>query len=156
RSRVGSKGNRRGRACRRAPRGNPRAPPGCACERARTRSRWGQSLDRTPWPGSSTPRPRSITAKLARARGPAEFGDISTATLSPDLQRHPIMETAQTPLRGTALTRHWWAYVLRGVLAIIFGALAFTLPRLTFGALMIGFAAYAFADGVLAIVGAMR
>src|SRR3954464_14155625 len=52
------------------------------------------------------------------------------------------------------LTQFWWVLVLRGVLAILFGALAFAWPGLTPGGLVILFGAYALADGVFALVAA--
>jgi uncharacterized membrane protein HdeD (DUF308 family) len=54
------------------------------------------------------------------------------------------------------LTKNWWVVVLRGVLAIVFGALAFFLPGITLAALVLLFGAFAFADGVFAIISATR
>src|ERR1700759_1505739 len=55
-----------------------------------------------------------------------------------------------------ALARNWWAIALRGVLAIIFGAIAFILPGATMLSLVLVFAAYAVVDGVFAIISAVR
>src|SRR4051812_15047086 len=52
--------------------------------------------------------------------------------------------------------RHWWALALRGVCAVMFGLLAFAWPGLTLGMLVLIFGMYTFADGVLAIVTALR
>jgi uncharacterized membrane protein HdeD (DUF308 family) len=54
------------------------------------------------------------------------------------------------------LRRNWWAIAVRGVLAILFGLIALLLPGVTMLSLVLVFAAYAFADGVFAIVGAVR
>ncbi len=54
------------------------------------------------------------------------------------------------------LTRNWWALALRGVAAVIFGILAFLLPGITLAALVLLFGAYAFIDGVLSVVAALR
>ena len=55
-----------------------------------------------------------------------------------------------------ALARNWWAVLIRGIAAIIFGVLAFAWPGATGAALVILFGAYAFVDGVFAIVAAVR
>ncbi len=55
-----------------------------------------------------------------------------------------------------ALARNWWAVLIRGIAAIIFGILAFLWPGATGVALVILFGAYAFVDGVFAIVAAIR
>ncbi len=54
------------------------------------------------------------------------------------------------------LARNWWAIGIRGVLAILFGLIALFLPGVTMLSLVLVFAAYAFLDGVLAIVSAVR
>jgi uncharacterized membrane protein HdeD (DUF308 family) len=54
------------------------------------------------------------------------------------------------------LARNWWALALRGVAAIVFALLAFALPGITLAVLVILFGAYAFIDGVFAIVSAIR
>jgi uncharacterized membrane protein HdeD (DUF308 family) len=54
------------------------------------------------------------------------------------------------------LTRNWWVVVLRGVLAILFGLLAFFMPGITLAALVLLFGAWALVDGVFAIVSATR
>jgi uncharacterized membrane protein HdeD (DUF308 family) len=55
-----------------------------------------------------------------------------------------------------ALARNWWAVALRGVLAIIFGVIAFLMPAVMMLSLVLVFGVYAVVDGVLAIVSAMR
>jgi uncharacterized membrane protein HdeD (DUF308 family) len=54
------------------------------------------------------------------------------------------------------LARNWWALALRGVLAIVFGVLAFVNPGLTLGALILLFGAYSLVDGVFAIIAGLR
>jgi uncharacterized membrane protein HdeD (DUF308 family) len=55
-----------------------------------------------------------------------------------------------------ALARNWWSLVIRGIVAILLGILAFARPGITFSALVLLFGAYALIEGVLSIVGAMR
>lgn len=52
------------------------------------------------------------------------------------------------------LTQKWWAVALRGVLAIVFGIVALAFPGATLVSLALVFGAYAFVDGVFAIVSA--
>ncbi len=53
-----------------------------------------------------------------------------------------------------ALAKAWWLVLLRGLLSIVFGVLAFVWPAITLFALVIMYGAFAFADGVLALIGA--
>ncbi len=59
-------------------------------------------------------------------------------------------------LLAALLARNWWAIGLRGALAIVFGLIALVLPGATMLSLALVFAAYAFVDGVFAIVSAVR
>ena len=54
------------------------------------------------------------------------------------------------------LARHWWLFLLRGLISILFGVLAFVWPGITLASLVLVFGAFAFADGVFALVGALR
>jgi uncharacterized membrane protein HdeD (DUF308 family) len=54
------------------------------------------------------------------------------------------------------LARNWSLVLLRGIAGIIFGVLTFVWPSLSLAALVIVFGAYALADGVLAIISAIR
>ena len=53
-------------------------------------------------------------------------------------------------------TESWWAMVLRGVAAIVFGILAFMWPRLTVAVLVFLWGAYALVDGIFAIVAGVK
>jgi uncharacterized membrane protein HdeD (DUF308 family) len=54
------------------------------------------------------------------------------------------------------LGRNWGWVALRGVVALLFGIFAFVWPGKTLAALVIVFGAFAFADGVLALVAAFK
>ena len=54
------------------------------------------------------------------------------------------------------LARVWWAFVLRGVLAILFGVLAFLNVALAAIALVALFAAWAIIDGVTGLIAGWR
>ena len=51
---------------------------------------------------------------------------------------------------------NWWALVLRGALAILFGVLTFIMPGMAVVTLVILFGAYALAEGVVNLVAAFR
>jgi uncharacterized membrane protein HdeD (DUF308 family) len=57
---------------------------------------------------------------------------------------------------ATILARHWWIFVVRGVVAILFGVMAFAWPGLTLTTLILLYGAYALVDGVAAIVSALE
>jgi uncharacterized membrane protein HdeD (DUF308 family) len=54
------------------------------------------------------------------------------------------------------MTRNWWVLVLRGVLAVVFGILAWVWPGLTVVVLVALFGAFAAVDGIFALVAAFR
>jgi uncharacterized membrane protein HdeD (DUF308 family) len=54
------------------------------------------------------------------------------------------------------LAKNWWAVGIRGVIGTLFGLVALFLPGATMLSLVLVFAAYAFVDGVFAIVSAVR
>ena len=55
----------------------------------------------------------------------------------------------------SVLTTNWWALAIRGILAVIFGILAFLWPGLTLTVLVLVFGVYAIADGIFSIVTAV-
>ncbi len=56
----------------------------------------------------------------------------------------------------TSAANHWWAFALRGVVAVVFGILAFAWPGVTLALLVFLWGAYALIDGVLALLAAFR
>jgi uncharacterized membrane protein HdeD (DUF308 family) len=55
-----------------------------------------------------------------------------------------------------ALKQNWWLILLRGICAVIFGLLTFVMPGITLLTLALVYGAYAIADGVLALVAAVK
>jgi uncharacterized membrane protein HdeD (DUF308 family) len=50
----------------------------------------------------------------------------------------------------------WWSVLLRGIAAIVFGVITFLWPGITLAALVLLFGAYAFVDGISAIILGIR
>jgi uncharacterized membrane protein HdeD (DUF308 family) len=55
-----------------------------------------------------------------------------------------------------ALKRHWWVVLLRGVLAILFGVMAYTWPGVTLTILILIWGAYALTDGIFEVIAGVR
>jgi uncharacterized membrane protein HdeD (DUF308 family) len=53
------------------------------------------------------------------------------------------------------ITRNWWLLLLRGIMSVVFGILAFAWPGATILALTLLFGAYALLDGILSLVAAI-
>lgn len=68
----------------------------------------------------------------------------------------PLVGVAHLDAMSAALARNWWLVALRGVIAILFGVIAFVAPGAFVLSLVLFFAAYMLADGIIAIVGAVR
>lgn len=49
------------------------------------------------------------------------------------------------------LAKHWWILLIRGLLAVLFGVLAFAMPGLTLLTLILLYGGYALADGLTAL-----
>ncbi|MEN5147007.1 HdeD family acid-resistance protein [Brevundimonas diminuta] len=56
----------------------------------------------------------------------------------------------------SALHRSWWLLLLRGVAAVAFGVLTFIWPQISLLTLIMVYGIYAFGDGILALVAAIR
>jgi uncharacterized membrane protein HdeD (DUF308 family) len=55
----------------------------------------------------------------------------------------------------SSLADNWWLFLLRGLVAIAFGVIAFVWPGLTLAALTLVWGIYALADGILALWAAL-
>jgi uncharacterized membrane protein HdeD (DUF308 family) len=55
-----------------------------------------------------------------------------------------------------ALAQHWWVVLLRGVLAILFGVLAWAWPGVTLAVLVLIWGAYALTDGLFEVIAGIR
>ncbi|MGB3500383.1 MAG: HdeD family acid-resistance protein [Mesorhizobium sp.] len=53
-----------------------------------------------------------------------------------------------------ALAKGWWLILLRGIAAILFGLLAFVMPGIALATLVLLYGAYAFVDGIFALIAA--
>ncbi|MFC5372510.1 HdeD family acid-resistance protein [Brevundimonas faecalis] len=56
----------------------------------------------------------------------------------------------------SALHRSWWLLLLRGIAAVAFGVLTFVWPQISLLTLILVYGIYAVADGVLALIAAVR
>lgn len=70
---------------------------------------------------------------------------MSVSSASPTITPRPMLH---------ALAKAWWLVLLRGLLSIVFGVLAFVWPAITLFALVMLYGAFALVDGILALVGA--
>ena len=52
------------------------------------------------------------------------------------------------------LARNWWMFLLRGILAIVFGLVALFFPQAAFLSLVLIFGAFALVDGIFAVIAA--
>lgn len=55
-----------------------------------------------------------------------------------------------------ALAQHWWVVLLRGVLAILFGVMAWAWPGVTLAVLVLIWGAYALTDGIFQVIAGIR
>src|SRR4051812_47349738 len=51
--------------------------------------------------------------------------------------------------------KYWWVYLLRGIIAVIFGLLAIFMPIAAFTGLVIYLGAYMFIDGIFTVIAAI-
>jgi uncharacterized membrane protein HdeD (DUF308 family) len=91
--------------------------------------------------------------------GSRTYPEHASRSAGQDVPPGTIIEVGAWPAVSDAmsarLARNWWAIALRGVFAILFGVIALLLPTVTLAALVLLFAAYMVADGILAIIAAV-
>lgn len=56
----------------------------------------------------------------------------------------------------SALHRSWWLLLLRGIIAVAFGVATFAWPQISLVSLVLVYGVYAVADGILALIAAIR
>ncbi|HJR50928.1 MAG TPA: DUF308 domain-containing protein, partial [Gemmatimonadales bacterium] len=54
------------------------------------------------------------------------------------------------------LARVWWAFMLRGLLAVVVGIIVIVFPQLGLPSLILAFAAWMMVDGIAELIGAWR
>src|SRR4051812_30805029 len=120
------------------------------------------SMMRQPTPGTLAELRRSAPGTSA-AHGNTLWSSAMTSSPTPNSSPTatspsgvPLVGAARLDAMSAALARNWWLVALRGVVAILFGAVAFIAPGAFVLSLVLFFAAYMFADGLFAIVGAVR
>jgi len=92
------------------------------------------------------------------AIGAPKNGRAAPGRLRPEQQTPPASPQAYVDMNAmsAALAQNWWAIALRGVIAILFGLVAFAMPVAVMLSLALLFAAYLLVDGIFAIVAALR
>jgi uncharacterized membrane protein HdeD (DUF308 family) len=77
-------------------------------------------------------------------------------TTAPVPPRDPAPAAGPGVVLARLKSQHWWAVALRGVFGILFGLVAVVQPFAALGSLVLLLGAYLLADGVFAIVSAVR
>lgn len=75
---------------------------------------------------------------------------------TPQAKVVPPIRLERLDAMSTVLARNWWLMALRGVFAILFGAIAFVAPGAFVLSLVLFFAAYMLVDGIIGIVASVR
>src|SRR5215203_3573070 len=73
-----------------------------------------------------------------------------------DAGKEKAMSYTQPQPALPALAGNWWAVLLRGIVAVLFGLAALFWPGPTLYVLIVCFGAYALVDGLLAVVAGIR
>jgi uncharacterized membrane protein HdeD (DUF308 family) len=64
--------------------------------------------------------------------------------------------SAETSYAAALFAKNWWVFLLRGLLALFLGFMAFRRPVWTLGVLVLGFVVYATFEGVSSLFAAIR
>jgi uncharacterized membrane protein HdeD (DUF308 family) len=81
---------------------------------------------------------------------------MSMSSGNPGAFTAPSTQQPAPGAMGSALASHWWTLVLRGIIAILFGVMAFVSPGAVMLSLALLFAVYLFVDGLIGLFAAFR
>jgi uncharacterized membrane protein HdeD (DUF308 family) len=104
---------------------------------------------------SNDPRGESDRPRVDPAHGGAKPADPADFVYSRSIFRTAGGTRESGPM-SAVLARNWWAVLLRGIFALIFGVVAVLLPGVTIGSLVLLFGIYMLADGIFAIIAGVR
>ena len=90
-----------------------------------------------------------------RIRAVSRVGNVAEAVENRYKKEAKMSYTQPQPMLPI-LAGNWWALLLRGIAAVLFGLAAIFWPGLTLFVLVVFFGAYALVDGVFAIVAGIR
>ena len=68
----------------------------------------------------------------------------------------PSSQIAHRDAMNATLARHWWAIVLRGAIAVLFGIVALAAPGAVLLSLAVFFGVYVLIDGLIGVVSSFR
>lgn len=74
----------------------------------------------------------------------------------PAFSTGPSSEISHRDAMNATLARHWWAIVLRGAIAVLFGIVALAAPAAVLLSLAVFFGIYVLIDGLIGLLGSLR
>jgi uncharacterized membrane protein HdeD (DUF308 family) len=71
-------------------------------------------------------------------------------------ETNPLSPWPDRDAMNATLARHWWAIMLRGAIAVLFGIIALAAPGAVLLSLAFVFGVYLMADGIIGLIGSIR